>query len=258
MKKIAFFGSKPIGYYCLQYLMENAQSMGCQIVAILSNENSRFDSTLSLKKIAGDNNIFFGNNLVDFDKFDGEIDFIISVQYHEILKKKHIERALELAVNLHMAPLPEYRGCNQFSFAIYNEEIEFGTTLHQLEEGIDSGKIIFESRFPIENVKSIEKLYDVTFVESKKLFKNSIRKILEGNFTAIEQRKCESFERSRIYYRDDIKELKSLNLNDNENEIIRRVNATSMPGFEPPFTVVNNKKYYILTEDLFSKYTLKL
>lgn len=238
--------------------MENAQNMGCQIVAILSNENPRFDSTLSLKKVAVDNNIFFGNNLVDFEKFDGEIDFIISVQYHEILKKKQIERATKLAVNLHMAPLPEYRGCNQFSFAIYNEEIEFGTTLHQLEEGIDSGKILFESRFPIDNVRSIEKLYEITLLESKKLFRNCIGKILDGNFIGIEQSQCVNFDKSRIYYREDIKKLKSLNLNDDENEIIRRVNATSMPGFEPPFTIVDNKKYYILTEDLFSKYTLTL
>ncbi|MBK8684503.1 MAG: hypothetical protein IPN26_05660 [Bacteroidetes bacterium] len=76
------------------------------------------------------------------------MDFLISVQYHQILNERHIQKARTLAINLHMAPLPEYRGCNQFSFAILDQYPEFGTTLHVMDERIDHGDILFEKDSP--------------------------------------------------------------------------------------------------------------
>ena len=43
-----------------------------------------------------------------------EVDIVLSVQYDQILRQCHIDKAGVIAINLHMAPLPEYRGCNQF------------------------------------------------------------------------------------------------------------------------------------------------
>lgn len=38
-----------------------------------------------------------------------EFDILFSVQYHAILTQEQIECAKEIAFNLHLAPLPEYR-----------------------------------------------------------------------------------------------------------------------------------------------------
>ena len=61
-----------------------------------------------------------------------------------------------------MAPLPEYKGCNQFSFAIIDEVNEFGTTIHEIEASIDSGPIIAEKRFFINNNLWVKDLYELT------------------------------------------------------------------------------------------------
>ena len=66
-----------------------------------------------------------------------------------------------------MAPLPEYRGCNQFSFAIVDGKKEFGTTLHKMEEGIDNGDIIAESRFDIPENCFVKELYELTYKTSR-------------------------------------------------------------------------------------------
>ena len=49
-----------------------------------------------------------------------------------------------------MAPLPKYRGCNLFSFDIYNQEKIFGTTLHVMNSKFDSGDIISQRLFEID------------------------------------------------------------------------------------------------------------
>lgn len=177
MKNVVFLGSKDIGYECIEYLFLNQQKLNFNLSGVLTP--AREQKIIKYCKV---------NSIQIFDSLDGFIDYNgcdigISVQYHEILKKKHIFKAKELFVNLHMAPLPEYRGCNQFSFAIINKDKMFGTTIHRLEEGIDSGAIIFENRFNIPDGCWINELYNITFKKSINLFIKSFPKLLSGDYT---------------------------------------------------------------------------
>ena len=253
MKKVAFLGSKPIGYKCLDYLIKNKESLNCEVVAVFSNDNLRFGREYSVKQLALDHNIRFGETLDEILELEIDIDFLISVQYHLILKQKHIDKAKILAVNLHMAPLPEYRGCNQFSFAIYNNSETFGTTLHQLETGIDNGKIIAERRFPIKKNIMVKELYDRTFEESIILFQDNIQSILTQNFTLTNQGDLVPERGTNTYYRKNISQLKQIDLGELAHDVIRKVRATAMPGFEPPYTIVDGLKYYIIPEEQYNK-----
>ena len=253
MKKIAFLGSKPIGYKCLEFLLKNKEQLNAQVVAVFSNDNPRFGTELSIKKLAESNNIPFGVTLEDIMSCKEEFDYIISVQYHLILKPEQINKAKVLAINLHMAPLPEYRGCNQFSFAIYNQAKVFGTTIHQLEAGIDNGKIIVERRFPLTSDMMVKNLYDKTFTESVLLFEQNIGNILNNNFISISQDELIKERGTNIYYRKDISKLKQIDFGNSANEVARKVKATAMPGFEPPFTIIDEIKYYIIPESQYSR-----
>ena len=53
------------------------------------------------------------------------------------------------AVNVHGGTLPEYRGPHVTQWAILNGESEFGVTLHYMDEGMDTGPVIAEQRFPL-------------------------------------------------------------------------------------------------------------
>ena len=177
----------------------------------------------------------------------GQCDIGISVQFHLILKKVHIEKARKLFVNLHMAPLPEYRGCNQFSFAIINEDKLFGTTIHVLDEGIDSGDILFEKRFPIPNQPRISDLYNLTVGKSIKLFEESLPKLLNGDYSKRQQ--SSYYDRKKSFHlRKEINEIKRLDLSWSHEKIDRYVRATTMPGFEPPYFVIDGKKFFITIE----------
>ena len=237
IKSIVFLGSKSIGYECLKYLYNQQNKLAVKLVGVLTNARGKkiveFCENKSLRII---------KDLNEFLKI-GSCDIAISVQYHEILKKQQIAIANEIFVNLHMAPLPEYRGSNQFSFAIINSDSRFGTTIHRLEEGVDNGAILFEKRFSIPEHCWVEQLYDITYKNSVNLFQKSLPKLISGNY---QLRPQESFidRKSSFHYRNEIDELKKIDLAWNEEKIMRYIRATYMPGFEPPYTFINEQKYF--------------
>jgi methionyl-tRNA formyltransferase len=239
-QSLLFLGSKPIGYHCLHYLIQQSRNLNLEIAGILTNDNPVFSNTLSLKKLATENNIKIVDNLNAMP----EADFLYSVQYHEILKSQHIAKAKKIALNLHMAPLPEYRGCNQFSFAIADDAKEFGTTIHKMDAFIDHGDILFEKRFPIPENCWVSDLYEMTFTASIDLFIETIQNIISGNYTLTSQEKLLSDRGTSLHFRNQINELKVIDLNWEQEKIERHIRATYMPGFELPYTIVGNEKIY--------------
>src|SRR5580658_5463212 len=142
-KKLVFLASKPIGYECFAYLISQATVLNTEIAGLLTHARKEFGNAHDLNVLANEHHIPILNSLADLP----ECDIIYSVQYHELLKKEHIDKAGQVCVNLHMAPLPEYRGANQFSFAIIDDKKEFGTTIHCIDTRIDHGDILFQKRF---------------------------------------------------------------------------------------------------------------
>lgn len=72
-----------------------------------------------------------------------------SVLGEHIFTPEEIERYPRGIVNLHLAPLPAYRGFYAFSHAIANGEDNFAVTLHYVDEGIDTGPIIATREVPM-------------------------------------------------------------------------------------------------------------
>jgi len=249
-RNILFLGAKPIGYATLKHLIDFRDSYEINIVGVLSNENSAIKSTFSVADLAKKENIPYYENLDDILTIDN-IDLLISVQYNKILREKHIYMAKNIAINLHMAPLPEYRGCNQFTFAIINQEKFFGATIHRIDSGIDSGDIIFEKRFKIPENIYVDELYQLTYEASVHLFEQNIGNIISGNFTSTPQKSLLNHRNTKLYFRKDILGLKQIDLKMDTNQIYRTIRATSMPGFEPVFFTIEGEKFYIIPEKNF-------
>lgn len=243
---VLFLGAKKVGYECLNFLIQNREGLNINIKAVLSNDGRKFENA-NVKELAIANGIEYLDSLEEILDLQN-IDFLISVQYHLILKRRHINVARRLAINLHMAPLPELRGCNQFSFAILNGMSVFGTTLHRLEEGIDCGAIIFERRFNIPENCFVNELVEKTTLESVLLFKNHIGDIFNGNYQLKEQADFIQQRGTEIHFRKEIAEIKKINLNQSASTIIRQIRATAMPGFEFPYAEVNGEKIYLIPE----------
>ncbi|MFC1807106.1 methionyl-tRNA formyltransferase [Candidatus Omnitrophota bacterium] len=81
-------------------------------------------------------------------KFD--IDLIICVRCSYILGEDILKIPKIGSFNLHNGLLPYYAGLNVGSWAIYHGEKEAGVTLHYMTPEIDSGNIVYQAEFPID------------------------------------------------------------------------------------------------------------
>jgi len=239
-KKIVFLGSKPIGYECLAYLISQKEALDIEITGLLTRSRKEFGNAHDLNILAEEHKIPVLDSLADLP----ECDILYSVQYHEVLTQQHIDKAQELAVNLHMAPLPEYRGANQFSFAIIEQKIDFGATIHKIDDQIDHGDILFQKRFPIPENCWVGDLYKLTYDASVNLFRETLAQVVSGNYSPVPQELLAAKFGTSTHYRKEMAALKQIDLVWSKEKIERHIRATSMPGFEPPYCIIDGEKVH--------------
>jgi len=237
---VIFLGSKSIGLHCLTTLVDIHRKGDLILSGVLTNTSRSDQGTQSIFHLARENGI---NIIEDLDDLlaHHDVDYLVSVQYHQILAAAHLKKARKDSFNLHMAPLPEYRGCNQFSFAIADQAKEFGTTLHRMSTKIDGGDILFERRFAIGPNITVRELYEQTVSESKKLFDLSIYKLIHEDYHPIPQSDFYSSRRPGFHLRKDISELNIIDVHWPAHRIDRHIRATYFPPHPGPFFKVNKK-----------------
>ncbi len=232
-------GGKQVGYTSLLFLLKNADQFGIQVVAVFENSVSPLvNNETSTEELAKKYDIPVyrdKSNLLELP----EVDFIFSIQYGQILSEAEIATAKVMAVNLHMAPLPEYRGCNQFSFAIAEGVKEFGTTLHILEAKTDAGAVLFEKRFSVSENEFVTDLYDRTVKHSIELFEQHVGDILFGNYVPIAQSKLAQSRSVSFHYRKDIHRIKQIHASWPIEKQKRYFRATYFPAFSPPVLITD-------------------
>lgn len=90
---------------------------------------------------------------------DGRVaDLGISIFYDRIFDAAGIALFGRL-LNIHNGPLPRYRGVSPINWALKNEEIEHGVTIHEITPGIDDGPIVAQLRYSIH--PEVEEVIDV-------------------------------------------------------------------------------------------------
>lgn len=243
-KTVVFLGSKPIGYACFRMLLEQQEALGIEIAGLLTQARTEFEGSSDLTALAGQ----YGVPVLSGPDALPSCDLLYSVQYHRILTKEQLQKAT-VAVNLHMAPLPEYRGSNQFSYAIIEGKKEFGTTVHLMDPRIDHGAILFQQRFPIPEGCWVNDLYRLTFDASVMLFRDTLPSLVAGDYTPVPQAALETQYGTSLHFRSEIGALKELRLDWEKEKIERHIRATWMPGFEPPYFLLDGRKLYLTTRE---------
>ncbi len=76
-------------------------------------------------------------------------DLLVVVAFGHILPKNLLELPRLGAVNIHASLLPKYRGPAPIQWAIINGEKETGVTAMFMDEGLDTGNILFSSKITI-------------------------------------------------------------------------------------------------------------
>ncbi|MCW5619882.1 MAG: hypothetical protein KIS79_02080 [Burkholderiales bacterium] len=108
-------------------------------------------------------------------------DLVFSLQFDKIIRMADLGGAR--AFNVHFSALPRYRGCYPSMWPLRRCEREAGTTLHVLDEGIDSGDIVDQIRFPLPPFFTAADLYRLHHPYGYELIKRNLQAIVEGRET---------------------------------------------------------------------------
>lgn len=116
-----------------------------------------------------------------------EIDFAV-VFGSSIIKEPIINLLKEKLLNMHLGLSPYYRGSGTNFWPFYYKEIEYvGVTIHWLNAGIDSGKIIHQRRPQISLEDDPHTIGCKTIVEGTKAVIQAMQEYTNGVITAFDQ-----------------------------------------------------------------------
>lgn len=119
--------------------------------------NSENESIAKIKKIARLNNIPIlmpsKKELYSYISYlkNMNVDFYLVCGYKYILPREIFEIPSLGTINIHPSLLPAYRGQHVINWAIINGEEKTGVTFHLIDEGIDTGDILFQKEILIDS-----------------------------------------------------------------------------------------------------------
>ena len=170
-------------------------------------------------------------------------DYFVNVLGKQIYRKYFLEMASKAAINIHPGP-PEYGGFAPYSFAIYNDERQYGVTTHIMEPKVDTGKIISVKRFDMPFNPTVSVLREITMshllLELLCLIKNLGNAVINvGDFIPSDQ-----WTNVGKWTREEVDKLMCLQTCMTEDELDRRFRATNYNQFKPYFAFEGKKFVY--------------
>jgi len=175
-------------------------------------------------------------------------DLVISFLFWKIIKKPLINFPNIGCINLHPAPLPDFRGFSPYCFAIYQNSPIWGVTAHFVDEKIDTGDIIQVNKFSInaknETAFSLEQKSQI---ELLKLFEEIIDMSIKTNTLPRTKQS-----KGKYFSKKDFENLRKIE-NNSEDEIEKKIRAFWYPPYEGAYTTINKKEYTIINKKILDE-----
>jgi len=114
-------------------------------------------------------------------------ELIIVVAYGKILPAYILNFPKHGCINLHVSLLPKYRGAAPMQRAIIAGETETGVTVMQMDEGLDTGDILFTERFKIAENDNFETVHDTSALLGGALLLRAVKAIGDGSIAPKKQ-----------------------------------------------------------------------
>lgn len=165
-------------------------------------------------------------------EFDADI-FVVAA-YGKILSKEILEMPKYGCINVHASLLPKYRGAAPIQWSIIDGEKLTGITIMQMDEGLDTGDMLFKSVVEIADDDTADTLYDKLSECGASLITEALDRIEASDIHPVKQDNTQA-----TYAKILDKSLGKLNFAKNADEIERLVRGlNSWPG---TFTYINGK-----------------
>jgi methionyl-tRNA formyltransferase len=101
------------------------------------------------------------------------------MSFNQIFREEIMNMPPLKTINCHAGQLPFYRGRNILNWALINDEKCFGITVHYVDSGIDTGDIILQRTYPINDADNYKSLLEVAYTECANILYDAIKINLE-------------------------------------------------------------------------------
>ena len=186
--RIGYFADGPWSHRALDRLLAD-QSFEIAFIC------ARFENTDQiLREVSVARNIpFLVHPDINSDSFYSAVaekacDLFVSMSFNQIFRSRMIDLPPNKTINCHAGKLPFYRGRNILNWVLINDEPEFGITVHYVDEGLDTGDIIFQDVYPITDVDDYGTLLAKAYVGCAEILYRAVRAIYDGTVQRTPQR----------------------------------------------------------------------
>jgi len=239
--KICIAGKNEIATDCADWLLSEGLVSNNDLHVCFNKSDTGMDTfQRSFRKYAKQQNLIE----VSLDQlYDIKHLIFFSTEFDRIIKPSKFSS--KRLYNIHFSLLPRYKGMYTSAWPLLNGERYSGVTLHEIDQGIDTGDVIAQLEFPIEDNDNCRDLYFKYISHGINLFKNNFLKIIEENYEAKKQPSCGSsyYSKSSINYSD-----LSIDLNKTAYEIRNQIRAFAFKEYQLP--VVHG--YRIISAEILS------
>lgn len=117
--------------------------------------------------------------------YQSKVSFFLSLEFDQIIKPERL--GTDAAYNMHFSILPKYKGMYTSIWPILFADEESGVTLHKIDSGIDTGDIVAQKTFKIENSERSQDCYRKYIESSKELLSEWFDKIISNEISYVKQ-----------------------------------------------------------------------
>ncbi len=161
-------------------------------------------------------------------------DIYVVAAFGQILSKEILQQPRLGCINVHASLLPGYRGASPIQRVILNGEKKTGVTIMQMNEGLDTGDILYSKSLELAPDETFETLHDRLMELGGEALTEALPLIESGSITPIPQDDSLSSYAPLIKKEDGV-----IDWSDSAEKIYARVRAFNpWPG---AFTYLNGK-----------------
>lgn len=146
-------------------------------------------------------------------------------------------------INLHGSLLPQYRGAAPINWAVINGEKETGVTTFKLQHEIDTGNILMQQSFSINETDNAGTVHDTMKVVGAKLLLETVKGLANGKLEGMPQLLSTN---ETLHHAPKIfTETCEINFNKNIEEVYNLIRGLS--PYPTAFTFIEGKKLKIFS-----------
>lgn len=109
-----------------------------------------------------------------------KIEWVVCAGYMRIISPVFVRAFKGRILNIHPALLPKYPGTHSIERAIEAGDLEIGVTVHFIDEGVDTGPIIEQSRIQISPGETLDAVTERVHELEHRLYPKALERVFSG------------------------------------------------------------------------------